>query len=191
MSILTDKLPETLEIKGKICSIKTDFRVWLRFTELISEGENIKPSDVAEIFRLIFEELPPNFFDAISEVMKFYTCGERKASKEKTGNASKRIYDFEADAELIYSAFLQQYRIDLTTENLHWHKFKALFNSLSEDTQFIKIVQFRTIKLSEIKDKEQRKYYKKMKELYRLPDNRTEEEKENALNNEISRIFEG
>ena len=38
---------------------------------------------------------------------------------------------------------------------------------------------YRAMDLTKIKDKDMKKYYKKLKKLYALPDMRTEEEKEN------------
>ena len=75
---------------------------------------------------------------------------------------------------------MEQYHIDLnSTKYLHWWKFKALFNSLNEDVLFCKIMGYRAINLNKIKDKEMKKHYKKLKEFYKLPDMRSEEEKEN------------
>ena len=53
-----------------------------------------------------------------------------------------------------------------------------MFNSLSEKTKFVEIMGYRAIDLSKIQDKEERKRYEKLKEIYQLPDMRTEEEKE-------------
>ena len=72
-----------------------------------------------------------------------------------------------------------QYKIDLNSiKYLHWWKFKALFKSLNEKTQFVKIMGYRAMNLSKIKDKEMKSNYKRMQKLYALPDMRTEEEKE-------------
>jgi hypothetical protein len=64
-----------------------------------------------------------------------------------------------------------------------------LFDGLNDSTQFIKVVGYRSIKLSDIKDKEQKKYYRKMKQLYKLPDTRTQEEKEQAMNDMFEKMF--
>lgn len=75
---------------------------------------------------------------------------------------------------------MEQYNIDLNSiKYLHWWKFKALFNSLNENVLFSKIMSYRVIDLSKIKDKAIKKQYKQLKELYKLPDMRSEEEKEN------------
>ena len=99
------------------------------------------------------------------------------------------MFSFEHDSDMIYSAFYQQYNIDLSSAKMHWWQFKALFNGLSDTTQFIKVVGFRGVNLSEIKNNEMRKYYSKMKRIYKLPDNRSESEKEDALNAMFSASF--
>ena len=43
MNILTDGLPDFLLIEGKKYKIRTDFRVWIKFGEIMSE--NIKGTD--------------------------------------------------------------------------------------------------------------------------------------------------
>ena len=74
---------------------------------------------------------------------------------------------------------MQQYGIDLQDiEYLHWWKFKALFNGLAENTQFVKIMGYRAMDISKIKDKKEKKRYRELQRLYALPDMRTEEEKE-------------
>ena len=103
---------------------------------------------------------------------------ERSLNENKS-NKRNQIYSYEFDDSYIYSAFLQQYTIDLQEiKYMHWWKFKALFDGLSEDTQIVKVMQYRSVNLAQIKDTERRNFYKKMKKLYALPDMRTQEEKE-------------
>lgn len=74
---------------------------------------------------------------------------------------------------------MDQYGINLQTiPYLHWWEFKALFTGLKEDNLIVKIMGYRAMDLSKIKDKDEKKYYKKLKRLYALPDMRTEEQKE-------------
>ena len=120
--------------------------------------------------------------------MKFYSYTPVK-SENKDRAVNKNYFDFEYDANLIYSAFLQQYKIDLCQTNMHWWTFKALLGGLSDDTHFIKVVQYRSMDLSKIKDKEQKRHYQKMKALYKLPDNRSEEQKEQHLNDVMESMF--
>ena len=91
----------------------------------------------------------------------------------------KQIFSFEYDAKYIYSAFLDQYGIDLNEiDQLHWFKFKSLFEGLKSDNKICEIMSYRAIDLSKIKDKEEKKKYKQLQRQWALPDNRTIEEKE-------------
>lgn len=61
---------------------------------------------------------------------------------------------------------------------LHWWEFRALFQGLKDDNKIVKIMGYRGIDLSKIKDKEEKARYKKLKKIYALPDMRTEQQKE-------------
>lgn len=187
MSILTEPLPTSLFIGGEECPIKYDFRTWLKFAQMTSAAD-IGIDEVLDIIGLIFYKVPPDFNEMWQAVTKFYNPQEYQSATRSEGNA-KRIYDFESDAGLIYAAFMQQYNIDLTTAELHWWQFKALFDSLGEDTQFVKVLQYRSVNLSEIKDKKQKDFYRKMQRTYMLPDNRTEEQKQADIDREIAAAF--
>lgn len=188
MNILIDKLPDYIEVNGNQFPIKTDFRHWIKFTQIMLEN---KPEfqKIADIYCELFCKLPKApLTDVLNAIMCFYSPLQNVNLQGKNNN-TQRQYDYDVDAELIYSAFQQQYEIDLTVANLHWWQFKALLNNLNDATQFIKVVGYRSIDLSKLKDKEQRKYYSKMKHIYKLPDNRTEEEKEKAMNDIFEKVF--
>lgn len=186
VSILTEKPPEYLIISEKKHPIRTDFKIWLKVSELMAKNT---ADALAEMFALIFYEMPDNLYKAVGEITEFYKHSEKKCSKKKKNIPSKRDFDYDYDSELIFAAFWQQYKIDLCESNMHWWKFKALFNCLSEDTQFIKVVQYRNMELSQIKDKDQKAFYRKMKALYRLPDNRSEEQKQADFEREFTAAF--
>ena len=190
MSILTEKSPDFLVIQGIECPVHSDFRTWMKVSSLFEKvAEDI--SVIPDIFKLIFDKLPPNLLEALSEIMKFYShspIGAKKQSK-KQADTQKKYFCFEYDADLIYSAFCQQYHIDLCDTDMHWWKFKALLNGLTEDTQFVKVMQYRSVDLAKIKDKDQKRFYANMKALYQLPDNRSEEEKEKRLNSALESMF--
>ncbi len=189
MSFLTEILPDYIIVSGEKCKINTDFKTWLKFSEIIS-GNDFNAESILLVFKNIFLELPPNLIDALKAIIQFYARkneGQTKEPGEKLD--TKRYFDFEYDADLIFSAFMQQYNIDLCEVDMHWWKFKALLSGLSEDTHFIKVIQFRSADLSKIKDREQKKFYMEMKARYRLPDNRSEVQKELQLDKAISRMF--
>lgn len=185
MNMFTEKLPDTITVKGIEFPVKTDFRTWIRFSEIMASSDSVAVK-VATAIKLIFDTLPPSLEETIRGMMEFFA-----ASKKQTPGKgkSKRIYDFSYDASLIYAAFLQQYKIDLTESNMHWWKFRALLSGLNDDTLFVKVIGYRSANLNQIKDKDRKAFYRQMKEVYRLPDNRTEEEREADMIAELEGAF--
>lgn len=191
MNILIDLVPSTLNVGGINYEINCDFRTSILF-ELMMQDRSVSKEDKLKIaIELYFREVPSNLEEAINKIVWFYKCG--KEDKKQTGEVSqtqKQIYSFEYDAEYIYSAFLSQYGIDLQDiDNLHWWKFKAMFQGLNDENEIVKIMGYRAINLNEIKDKQQKAHYRKLKRLYKLPDNRTEEEKERMVVDAFASLF--
>lgn len=188
INILIDDLPTSID--G--FNINSDFRVSILF-ELLMQDYNF--SDIEKINQSLILFYPDinaivDYDKAIKNILWFYKCGKEENNKvdknKQESKKNKQIYSYEFDADYIYSAFMEQYNIDLNTiKYLHWWKFKALFNSLNENILFSKIMSYRAMDLSKIKDKNIKKHYKNLKELYKLPDMRSEEEKENDFANEL------
>ena len=177
MNIITDKLPDSIIVSGSKYPINTDFRAWIKIEELLSGG--ITEENILKMLKLCYVDiLPANIEIAINEILRFLIgYKDEKASSEPVKRSSP-IYSFSHDSNYIFSDFVNEYNINLSTADLHWFVFKSLLEGLPEDCKFMKILGYRSIKLSDIKDKNQKKFYKKMKQLYKLPDLRTEEQKE-------------
>ena len=182
-NILLDKLPKVTP-SGLI--IRTNFRECIKF-ELLMQDNKIKEAYKIQLALNLFYAEIENPEKALEDAIWFYSCGnkinkkysEKEDKNSKDTKNNKQIYSYEFDDAYIYSAFMEQYKIDLNSINyMHWWKFKALMEGLNEDTQFVKIMSYRAIDLSKIKDKEERKKYKKLKSIYALPDMRTAEQKE-------------
>ncbi len=192
MSILTEKLPETIEIDGVPYSINTDYRVWIQFSRIAFKNEQKSAVSFAKIIVLIFgenEKCPPLNAKTMKALVNFFA--PEKNAKQSTSEPSsrKKQFDYDFDAGLIYAAFRQQYGIDLTKVDMHWWLFKALFESLSDETHFGKVLQYRGMDLSSIKNKDMKKHYERMKRVYALPDERTEDEKERDFAEGLASVF--
>ena len=177
MNLLLDKLPtghEGLEIN-------TNFRSFILFELLMQDNKVSKEDKIALSLRIFYKEVPKDIKKAIEVILWFYCRGDNEKKGKKNGESSKkRIYSYKHDADLIYSAFLHDYRLDLNEiEYLHWWKFKSLFEGLNEENKLCKYMGYRAVDLSKIKDKDEKKKYKRLKQMCALPDERTEEEKEN------------
>ncbi|CAM2828234.1 bacteriophage Gp15 family protein [Hathewaya histolytica] len=190
MNILIDILPTTVNIEGVEYAINSDFRTSILFELLMQDSTIGEEEKIYMALELYYTTIPQNINEAIEQMLWFYRCGKNEVKSKGTGKGKSvtQIYSFEHDDDYIYSAFLDQYGVDLQDmEYLHWWKFKAMFKSLKEDNELVKIMGYRAMDLSKIKDKEQKNYYKKMKELYKIPTNISKNEKEKL--NKIEEIL--
>ncbi|MCR1933524.1 bacteriophage Gp15 family protein [Clostridium tepidum] len=186
MNILIDLLPITVEIEDVEYEINSDFRTSILFELLMQDKSISEENKIIQALELYYPTLPKNINEAIDQMLWFYRCGKDEDISKGTGKGKSvtQIYSFEHDDDYIYSAFLDQYGIDLQDiEYLHWWKFKALFKALKEDNEIVKIMRYRSMDLSKIKDKEEKNYYRKMQELYKIPINKDEKDKLEEINN--------
>ena len=181
MNLLIDLLPTTVDIEGIEYEINSDFRTSILFELLMQDVEIEDEEKIIQALQLYYKKCPKNIDEAINKMLWFYSCDKENTLKadSKTGSSSEKIYDFDYDDEYIYSAFLDQYGIDLNEiEYLHWWKFKAMFKALKEDNEIVKIMGYRSIDLSKVEDKKQKEFYKKMKKTYEIPIAISKDEKE-------------
>lgn len=191
-NILLDSLPDKIVVRGTEFEIDSDFRTAIRFTLLMQDStiDDYTKIDIA-IYMFLGDVQVPDLKETTTELLTFYRCGkpeekQREGSSEAT---AKRTYDFSYDADLIYAAFLEQYGLDLQdVPFLHWWRFRALFAGLSDATQFMKVVGYRAVSITNKMSKEEKQRYQKLKALYALPDNRTEEEKESDFARSLARL---
>lgn len=184
MNLLVDDLQLQLQNRLGGIGFNSDFRISIMFELLMQDNRYTKEQKIFQAIKLYYPNLKQieNCEKAIDDLLWFYRCGKELANSNKNvgnGNQNKQIYSYEFDDYYIYGAFMQQYKIDLQDiEYLHWWKFKAMFDCLSDDTKFVEIMGYRAVDLRKIKDKQEKERYKKLKEAYKLPDMRSEAEKE-------------
>lgn len=198
MNLLIDLVPETITIDNKEYEINSDFRTSILF-ELLMQDKSIKDNDKIYLaLELYYPNIPDDINSAIEKMLWFYRCGKDLITSKRKGKGKSdiKIYSFEYDDDYIYAAFMDQYGIDLQDiKYLHWWKFKAMFKSLKEDNKIVEIMRYRSMNLSKIKDKNEKTYYKKMQELYKIPISKDEQEKlkeiEKALLNgeDVSKVL--
>lgn len=188
-NLLVNSLPETVMVDGREFFIETDFRAGIQFEFILMDKTLSNKEKFQKVMELYYPSgAPLNKEVAFKRVIEFYSCKkgkndgnstekEEENQQEESTKVKKRCYDFRYDGDYIYSAFLQQYKLDLTTEKLHWWKFMALFRSLTEDTLMVQIMGYRGADTGKIKNKAERERIAKLKEVYALPDEMTNEEK--------------
>lgn len=166
--LLFGHLPTRIDCGGESCKIYTDFRRWLEVERILFEESGSFLSKLPRLLALCYPVLPKRLEDAIGGMADFYAGGVERNSTASRGK-SRKLYSFSQDAALIYAGFYQQYGIDLVAVSMHWFQFKALLMGLDENTRFFKAVHYRSVDLSAVKNEEQKRFYQKMKQLYRLP----------------------
>lgn len=180
MNVFYEELPESLEINGREYPVITDFREWIRFSDMLKS--DIPPEFKLEFLSEMFLEEVPDLYteDEIEEVMdaitsflslsgtEFPDISSDEANSEEESEeveyeeqrAKKAIY-YEQDAPYIISAFRREYQIDLlSVPYMHWWEFRMLLDGLSEESQIKKRIYWRTCDVSKMDKKERREILK-------------------------------
>lgn len=137
---LTDRnaLPDSVIVKGREFKVYTDFRVWMKFEISLTK---MHKDDLLSIGYLFPDEKPK--YCSINSLLEF-SRPRNELPRQIFGGSDVVIIDYELDADLIYSAFLGQYGIDLVDiEYLHWHKFLALLSGVNDNTRLREIMGYR------------------------------------------------
>lgn len=191
-NILVDSLPSTVVVGDRVFDISTNFRTGVLFEMLINDTEISDADKANAAIQLYFSEedaLTILHEGAIVEagevIVWFYTCGKSEKEQQRRSHSvpkkelTRRIYDYDADAHLIYAAFLAQYGVDLQdVDYLHWWKFSAMFAGLCEHHEISRIMGYRSVDLNEIKNKTERSRLAKLQAKYSLPNNQSTEDKQ-------------
>lgn len=182
MNILVDDLPNAIRVNGIEISVHTDFRIWIRVGKIIRESDGRDVSEViSELAELSLENPsdldkidPADFVTAIST---FYMGFPRLvgAGGKDTKVQRKENFDFEADAEFIYSSFALCYHVRLVECEMHWWEFLILFDGLmfAEDNAMSLVVGTRQTDLRNVPKTEKRRISKLKKE-FALPQDKKE-----------------
>lgn len=138
-------LPDSVMVSGQYFKIHTDFRYWINFGNIIkNDVKNAKGVLLTDFDFLYVDKKPNDRQKGLEALFAFYM--PKRALPRTTGEINDvTLYDFTLDSDLIFSAFYQQYKIDLFDEKLklHWHKFNALLEGLRE-TKFTDVIGYRS-----------------------------------------------
>lgn len=173
--------PGGVEIGENFFPITSSFRVWLYFDSLIRAPETETQDIVDFLLSQYIEERPRDPEKAVIGALAFYQRKsyeetarrfhqKQEGHQEQGGKKPVPVFDFDYDAEPIKAAFLQAYNIDLeTVEDLHWHRFMALFEYLPADTEIKQRIHYRGMDLGKISDKKERERVRRIQRSIRIP----------------------
>ena len=172
---MTDLLLEPLPTEWEGRAIDPDFRhmVWMMNQFHRAKTDDDKVQLMHGAIRRFFRE-PVSIQDtpaAFESLMCFCLGG---VDEESTGGHSSEeprpdvTMDYHCDAEYFVGAFQQTYGIDLTTEKVHWWRFKALLHALPEEVPLMRIINIRQADTTDM-DETRKRWYEEMKERFALP----------------------
>lgn len=165
-------LPETVEVEGSLYYIQTSFKYWLKFLELL-ENKELIPTDFDFIYKSI---KPSNRENGLFALMGF--CNPpQPLPRFQAGEEGVKAVDYIIDADYIYSAFLEQYGIDLISSDMHWYKFQALFRGL-HDTKLNEIIGYRLYEYTGGKKDSYVRQMEKLRSAWELPMNSDENDED-------------
>lgn len=152
-------LPEAVEVGGAVVPVDPDFRIFVALETAVLRREE---ADIGVLLRRFYRNRPPEDLSAaVDRLLWFYRIGKELRGDVPGGCAgSGRCYDFEQDADALYTSFFQAYRIDLAAAQLHWWSFRRLMFALPPDTPFMQRVHYRTADISGLSQKERQRYAK-------------------------------
>lgn len=188
MNLFLDTLPESVYLADpdppyleREYPISTDFRTGIAFTELMENIDLSEDEKAEQALMLYYGGIPANVEAAYEALIYFYLCG-KEADDTATGDGQNRapVFSYAQDAPYLFAAFEQQYEIDLTTVKLHWWRFRALFDGLSDKTELVKIMGYRAWKPYKGCPNEEAAQMRKLQKHYALVDKR-EQKRTNQL----------
>lgn len=175
MNILTDKLPESVELFGSSIPIHADHRSCIRaIIALLDDGALDDDESVYAALHAFYAQddlwmqFPEEALAAETEFLRGAPVPALPGQKSGGGTTGERAYSFLYDQTAMYAAFWQQYRIDLARDTLHWWRFKALLDHL-HGNHMAEIMCKRTAQEESGMTSEQKKQLRKEKSLWRLP----------------------
>lgn len=156
-------LPETVTVSGKRYRIRTSFKYWLRFLELVEQDD--KNPYVFDF--LYVDKKPSDRIKGFTALLGFCTPASL-LPRLTSSDTSDKVVDYQIDAEYIYAAFYELYGIDLIEADMHWYKFQALFKGL-HDTKLNEIIGYRLFTPPNGKKSEYDRDMEKLKRAWALP----------------------
>ncbi|MDE6004736.1 MAG: bacteriophage Gp15 family protein [Oscillospiraceae bacterium] len=172
MNLLYEELPDSVTVAGNSYPIYTDFREWLKFYDLQEESALSKNEKIL-LMLTRYKKSPPltHLQEALEALVNFANRDKKfDITKDANTKSTEKILSWSYDSPYIYTAFLSVYGIDLLQiQNMHWYIFLSLFDGLPEDTPIKQRMSYRAVNLSSIKDKNERKRIRKIKQAVKIP----------------------
>lgn len=173
MNLLTDALPAAIEADGRRHGILTDFRDWVKFSEMLHDRET-DSAEKAVMMAWWVDGQPEITEEFVQAVLDFYKAAALfpapDAASDEEAPQKPPVFDWSVDAAFVIADFRRYYGIDLmAVDFLHWWEFLSLFRALPEDSGCMKRIEYRSCDLSKIRNRAERDRIRKIQESIALP----------------------
>lgn len=163
---------DTLPDEWNGYSIETDFRIGLQISQLLYDSDYTEFERITGCINLLYYDIPENIEIAL-QGLTWFMNGWNHDCLESNDNI--RCVDFDIDQWRIYSAFLNQYHIDLSIEEMHWWKFMGLLTSLNE-CAYTQVAGIRSEKIDPRLSAKEKTAKKKAKRIYAIQNREVQED---------------
>lgn len=177
MGLITDLWDTTVKYQGRRYRTRAAYDTVLAVQKLYKDEKLSDLDKAAQALRMLLRSPSQARFLTVEHrfsLLEEIFNQQIKVGSNRPAPAEKpRAVDFELDGEYIYAGFFQNYGIDLIEQQgkLHWKKFLALFQGLSDDTRIKQIMQIRTMDMPQPNghNQEQIRKIQELKSYYALP----------------------
>lgn len=176
---LYEEFPESIEIDGEEYGILTDFREWIRFSDMLGDNDLTDEEKLYLMTNWLTETPRKITAELVNAVFAFYRADALNPDLVENDNEDdleeesqpKRppVFSWKYDAKFLIGDFRRYYGINLLSANMHWWEFLCLFAALPDDSQCRKRIDIRSTDLSKIKDKERRNQIAAIQRIIALP----------------------
>lgn len=163
MNLFYEPLPETIPVGGSFCAIRTDFRDWLQFSDMLKD-EELTPEDKLELMRDWFVHPPDcitlELYEGLRDFLRASDLDREQEQKPDEPEYLNRppTFDWCMDAAAVIADFRRYYAIDLLrVDYLHWWEFLSLLRNLPDESQTFRRISIRRTDLSKIKDPDRKR----------------------------------
>lgn len=176
---LYEEFPEAIKVDEEEYGILTDFREWIRFSDMLADNELTKEEKLYLMTEWLLEAPRNITAKLVNAVFAFFRADalnpdpiEIDEEQEDENSQPKRppVFDWKYDAKFLIGDFRRYYGINLlSVKYMHWWEFRCLFAALPDDSMCRKRIDIRSKNLSQIKDKERRNQIAKIQRQIALP----------------------
>lgn len=145
--------------------IDTHFRIGIQMCQVMDDRELTDMERYGMVSNLFFPGIRPDVSGQREAIKWFLTAWNHDRNRKAKDTA--RVMDYDIDQWRIYSAFRNQYGIDLNTADMHYWQFMGMLTTLDE-CAFTRVIDIRTKKTNPKMSQAEKKAIAEVKAVYAL-----------------------